>query len=566
MKNMLKKIALFLTKKDKKTLILLFLFSILISMIETIGISAIVPFISIATDFNSIHKNQYLEFIYNLLNFNNDISFVTFFGFILVLFYLFRGISNYYYYYYVSWYTHRKSISIAYILFSNYFNQSYKEFTKRNSSNLTKILVHETSHLTSLISAFLMILSEIFIVVFIYLIMLYIDYTVTILLTLLLVVKSLFMVKTVSSQIKTAGISREKILNEFYELINRSFANFKLIKLNTQEDVLFANFQLKGEKYADSNITNAKLSNFPRLFLETFSFVLITLVIIYLVNQYRGDISSSIGFISMFVLAFYRIMPSLSRILNSYNQIMFFHKSLDVVYDDLNISNEKLGNSQINFNKNIVLKNISFSYEDGKNIIEDINIAIEKGSKIAFIGESGSGKSTLIDIIIGLHKPNKGTITIDSTILDESNIKSWRKKIGYIPQSVYLFDGTVAENIAFGNDIDIDKMNSILKKVKIFDFLNTKNGLDTKVGEGGVMLSGGQKQRIAIARALYTEPELLVLDEATSALDIETEEKIMDEIYDLCLDKTLIIIAHRLNTIQRCEVKYRVDKGVCHFD
>ncbi len=262
----------------------------------------------------------------------------------------------------------------------------------------------------------------------------------------------------------------------------------------------------------------------------------------------------------MFVLGLYRLMPSVNRILNSYNLIMYNHRALDLIHNDLMYDGEKLGNKNISFNKTIELKNIDFGYSENKIVLKDINIEIKKGEKIAFIGPSGSGKSTLVDIIIGLYRPISGQIFVDNSIIDESNIKDWRKKVGYIPQSVYLFDGTVADNISFGQKYDEMKIKNVLTKAKILNFLEThQDGIHTFVGEGGVKLSGGQKQRIAIARALYQEPEILVLDEATSALDKAIEQEIMNEIYKISEEKTLIIIAHRLSTIDRCEKIYRIE-------
>ena len=190
-----------------------------------------------------------------------------------------------------------------------------------------------------------------------------------------------------------------------------------------------------------------------------------------------------------------------------------------------------------------------------------ISLKIYKGDKVAFIGESGSGKSTLVDLIIGVYKPQNGQISIDGVALSSENIKSWRKKVGYIPQTIYLFDGTVGENVAFGHEYDEAKIIEALKKANIYDFLLLKEGINTKVGDGGIQLSGGQKQRIGIARALYSDPEVLVLDEATSALDNETEAKIMDEIYEVSAHKTLIVIAHRLSTIERCNKKFKIING-----
>ena len=240
---------------------------------------------------------------------------------------------------------------------------------------------------------------------------------------------------------------------------------------------------------------------------------------------------------------------------------MYYHKSIDIIDEELRSPQEDLGSDNIKFSYEIELKNVEFSYQE-KPVLENITLKINKGEKIAFIGSSGSGKSTLVDLIIGVYQSNKGQIKIDDVFLDRTNLQSWRSQIGYIPQQVYLFDGTIQDNICFGRKLDNDLLKRVLKQANIFDFLETKQGFQTIVGEGGVQLSGGQRQRIAIARALYGEPEILILDEATSALDDETEQKIMDEIYHISSDKTLIIIAHRLSSVDRCDKTYRIEDGV----
>ena len=207
------------------------------------------------------------------------------------------------------------------------------------------------------------------------------------------------------------------------------------------------------------------------------------------------------------------------------------------------------------------MTNLNFYYDD-KKILNSINLTIDKGQKIAFIGESGSGKSTLVDIIIGLHKLTQGEMRVDGVLVEEANLQNWRSQIGYIPQQVYLFDGTISENVCFGREFDEDLLVKVLDQANILEFLQKKQGIETLVGEDGIQLSGGQKQRIAIARALYGQPEVLVLDEATSALDDETEKKIMDEIYKISKDKTLIIIAHRLSTIKGCDNTYTLKNGI----
>ncbi|EEU6111254.1 ABC-type lipopolysaccharide transporter PglK, partial [Campylobacter jejuni] len=195
-------------------------------------------------------------------------------------------------------------------------------------------------------------------------------------------------------------------------------------------------------------------------------------------------------------------------------------------------------------------------------LFKNLNLNIKKGEKIAFIGESGCGKSTLVDLIIGLLKPKEGQILIDEQELNANNTKNYRQKIGYIPQNIYLFNDSIAKNITFGDAVDEEKLNRVIKQANLEHFIkNLPQGVQTKVGDGGSNLSGGQKQRIAIARALYLEPEMLVLDEATSALDTQSEAKIMDEIYKISKDKTMIIIAHRLSTITQCDKVYRLEHG-----
>ncbi|WP_461257017.1 ATP-binding cassette domain-containing protein, partial [Treponema sp. R80B11-R83G3] len=191
----------------------------------------------------------------------------------------------------------------------------------------------------------------------------------------------------------------------------------------------------------------------------------------------------------------------------------------------------------------------------------NISLNIEKGESVAITGESGGGKSTLVDILIGINKPSSGALYIDDIKITNDNIRSWRKIIGYIPQNIYLFDGTIAENVTFSSEFNEEQLIKTLKIANIWNFLEKKDGINTIVGEGGIQLSGGQKQRIGIARALYTDPEVLVLDEATSSLDYDTESKIMDEIYSVCKNKTLIVIAHRLTTVERCKRHIVIENG-----
>lgn len=558
---MFNKLRSIFTKHDKKFFLLLVVFSIFVSLIEVIGISAIMPFLSVAIDFNYIHTNEYILKFYNFFRFTNEVSFIIFFGILLFVFYILRSALNIYYTYLMAKFSQGRYYLIVYRLFENYMGMSYKNFVKQNSSNLTKSIVSEANNLAALLSALLLLISEVFIVIFIYSMILYVNYKVTLVLTLFLLINALFVFKTISNKIKKHGSNRAKIQQLFYEIVNKSFGNFKLIKLQTNDRLILNEFSEASHDYAQTNIIAQTLIQVPKFILEAIAFGLIILIVLYLVWDYQENISELVGILSMFVLSLYRLMPSVNRILSSYNNILFSYKSLEIIHNDLMYNSEVLGADNIIFERTVILKNINFEYEKNKQILNNLNLTIKKGSKIALIGKSGGGKSTLVDLIIGLYKPSKGKILIDNIELNDFNIKCWRSKVGYIPQSVYLFDGTVGDNITFGHNYDKEKAIKCLKQAHIYDFLEKKEGLKTIVGEGGIMLSGGQKQRIAIARALYIEPEILVLDEATSALDDVTEAEIMDEIYELSQDKTLIIIAHRLSTIKRCDYIYKINNG-----
>lgn len=558
---MFKKLNYLLISEAKKKLILLVLFSVIVSIVETVGVSAIMPFISVSTDFNLIHTNQYYSYIYDSFGVDSEIRFVMYFGMILIGYYIFRSLINMIFLYTLNKFSFDMYTSIANKLFSTYMNLAYKEFIYKNSSTMTKNIINEAGNLNGMITALLNIMSEILIVVFIYSLMLFIDYKITLLLTIFLLINTLFIFKVLSTRIKSAGVVREEAQRGFYEIMNSSFGNFKIIKLQSNETIK-EYFRKKVDLFGHANVVSATLNQVPRLFLDALSFTILILIVIYLVWEYTNNISNMLSIISMFILALYRLMPSVNRIMTAYNTILFNYRSLEIIYCELiSINNQSLGNDDISFSKKISLNNISFQYEKNNYILSDINLDISRGDKVAFIGPSGSGKSTLVDIIIGLHYSSSGTLKVDNTIVNNNNIKFWRKRIGYIPQSVYLFDGTVGENVSFGGKYDKQKVDDCLKKAQIYNFLKTKKGQDTYVGEGGIMLSGGQKQRIAIARALYLEPDILVLDEATSALDNKTEEKIMKEIYEICKDKTLIIIAHRLSTIKDCDVVYELSDG-----
>ncbi|TEY04544.1 ABC transporter ATP-binding protein [Campylobacter sp. US33a] len=558
---MLKKLFFILSKKDKKFLFFLLLFSILISFMESFAISLVMPFVSIASDFSLFEKNQYLKAFYS--HFNVPIyEFVVYFGFALIVFYIFRALLNAYYFHLLAKFSKGRYHTIAHKVFAKFLHFDYEKFTQKNHSDLLKTITQEAYNLSTMIASFLLMMSEIFVILLIYSLMLLIDYKITLFLSIFLGLNGFILVKVLSPMIKKAGKKREEAMRNFFEILATNLNNFKLIKLKTKEDGVLKLFENQSMDFSRANITNESVNAMPRIYLEGVGFCVLVFIVVFLVLKTKSDISSILAMISMFVLALYRLMPSANRIINAYHDLLYYRNSLDIIYDVLKEKEEHLGNENIEFKKHIKLKNLSFAYEGKPNLLKDINLEIKKGEKIAFIGESGCGKSTLVDLIIGLLNPSSGEILIDDKKLNSNTFKKYRQKIGYIPQNIYLFNDSIAKNITFGDEVDEKLMQKVILQANLDKFINNlPHKAQTKVGDGGNNLSGGQKQRIAIARALYLSPEILVLDEATSALDTQSEEKIMDEIYKISKDKTVIIIAHRLSTITKCDKIYKIEHG-----
>ncbi|EAH6045720.1 ABC transporter ATP-binding protein [Campylobacter jejuni] len=558
---MLKKLFFILSKEDKNFLFFLLVFSIFISFIETFAISLVMPFITLASDFSYFDRNKYLISLKEYLNIP-VFEIIVYFGVGLIVFYVFRALLNAYYFHLLARFSKGRYHAIAYKVFSKFLNINYEKFTQKNQSEILKSITGEVYNLSTMISSFLLLMSEIFVVLLLYALMLLINYKITLFLSIFMVLNAFILVKILSPIIKKAGARREEAMKNFFEILNTNLNNFKFIKLKTKEDGVLSLFKAQSEAFSKANITNESVAAVPRIYLEGIGFCVLVFIVVFLVLKNESDISGILSTISIFVLALYRLMPSANRIITSYHDLLYYHSSLDIIYQNLRQEEENLGEEKLSFNQELKIYNLSFGYEGKKYLFKNLNLNIKKGEKIAFIGESGCGKSTLVDLIIGLLKPKEGQILIDEQELNANNTKNYRQKIGYIPQNIYLFNDSIAKNITFGDAVDEEKLNRVIKQANLEHFIkNLSQGVQTKVGDGGSNLSGGQKQRIAIARALYLEPEILVLDEATSALDTQSEAKIMDEIYKISKDKTMIIIAHRLSTITQCDKVYRLERG-----
>ena len=562
--SIVRRVVSLLDNDRRRQLYRLMLLGVLVSMIEVFGISLIMPFVQVAVDFKTIHTNRTIAWIYESFGFPNEVTFVITIGLGLMGFYLLRSLINIVFQYRIAKFSREAYRDLATRIFRYVLMMDFRTFKERNSAEITQAITSEGINVAYMLTALLTMAGEMAVVLLIYGLMLAVNWRLTLLLTLFLAMNAVILKLSLTVVTKKAGVDRAEAQKVFYDTVNSSLGNFKFIKLRTDEEKFVERFSAAGRKLSRALTIGETVSHIPRLYLETLGFVTILLMIVYWVWSSGTSVAEKMGLLSLFIIALYRMMPSFNRMITKYNQLIFMAPSVDLVYRQLGHLREEDHEKSIDFSRSIELRNVTFSYDVKRKVLENVSFAIAKGESVALIGESGGGKSTLADMIMGLLSPDSGEILVDGVSLDVDNRRSWRRKFGYIPQEIYLFDGTVAENVAFDtvDRMDTEKVRRVLKQAKILEFLEKEmEGLETKVGEGGVKLSGGQKQRIAIARALYHDPEILVLDEATSALDARTEEEIMNEIYEIASDKTLIIIAHRLSTVERCGKRIRIDHG-----
>ncbi|MDR2601954.1 MAG: ABC transporter ATP-binding protein/permease [Spirochaetaceae bacterium] len=555
--TMVRRLIGFLPRRHKLYLIVLFIFSLIYSAVETVGVTVMMPFVSVILNPALIESGVYKK-VYDFLKFDSTQKFIFTFGIGIVVFYILRSAYTIFYTYLQTRFSIGFSRNLAYGMFKNYLGIPYKAFVQKNPNEIATN-INEATGVSGLLNNFLSICTEVILFLTIYIFLVALDWKMTLILTALLCA-AVFGILQIIKISKIYGAKRYEAQVRQNSAVYEALWNYKFVKLSNSEDRTCARFYDFSGKVAHANVVNATLGTMPKSILESVGFSLLIGAILFILWLYKSP-EKVISMIVMYALALYRILPSLNRMLTSVNMMFAGSRSLDVVYDALHQDTEKENAAPLPFNESITVNNVSFAYATGKEVLSNVSIKINKGEKVAFTGESGGGKSTLIDIIIGIHKPVSGFLAIDGQTVTNENIRSWRSRIGYIPQDIFLFDGTVAENVAFGYEMNEDRLIKTLKMANIWAFLQEKNGISTRIGNNGVLLSGGQKQRIGIARALYRDPEVLVLDEATSALDNETESRIMDEIYQLSDKKTLIVIAHRLTTVERCDRRVIIENG-----
>ena len=569
MLSTLKKINFLITKRQRKGLVILTLLLFVGMVFEVFGLGILIPVLSILLNPEMIESNLAISNVREVFsNFSNQQFLFITLGFIVIL-YFFKSL-------FLVFLTHKQNrflsntiASISNRLFFNYMNQPYKFHLNRNASDLIKNIQVEIYYFQTFLLSLITIFIEGGFVISVLATLIYIEPIGAISIGVFYGFLSIIFLQFTKKKLNAWGSLRESLDAQVSKVSLEGLGGIKDLLILGKTDYFVNEYSKKNYLKARINANQGTVSQIPRFYLELISIIGLVSFIILLLLQGK-DPAILVTILGVFVAATFRMIPSLNRIIAAMQSMKYLMPSVDTIFNEIknNIGREVNYNSSEKyiFKNHIEFKNITFGFAEEQSVLDNINLKINKGQTIGFIGESGSGKSTLVDMIIGLHEPISGEILIDG-INDFQISQSWRNNIGYVSQTIYLIDDSILKNIALGipeNEINFNKVNEVLKQVQLEKFINNLElGVKTKVGERGVQLSGGQRQRIGIARALYHNPNILILDEATSALDSETEKGVMESIKNLKGDKTIIMIAHRISTLVDCDEIYKIqNKGI----
>jgi len=568
---MIKKINYILNKKQKILLIFLLLFWSIIYILETISLGSVPIILSSILEEKNIINIPILEevIIYLTSLFPKDQNKLFLISVIIILFFVFKSLLFALATIYEANTIKELNISLREKIFKYYLNLPYKDNINVNNSLIIRHITLDASLASSLIISLITLINQILLFIFIISLLIYINYQVTFLILPVFGVFFYIFYSLTNKRLIRLGKEKQIIHGDIIKKINNFFDNLKEVIIYNKINYLSKNFKID---LINSNTKIAKiiiLKKIPKAMYELLGIIFIFFIIFYFVeNDYSKE--TIVITLSLITIAIIRILPSINLITQNISIIKSCQYSFETIFDlhkkiQLNQLEDKTRKNykKISFNKNLEFKNVYFNYTNSKSKLDNINLNIKKNTVVGIFGPSGSGKTTFVNLLSGLFHPSKGDILSDNNSIND-NILDWQKKISYIPQDNYLLDASILENITFSvNDerINFDKINEIIETVNLRDFLDKSlNGLETQVGDKGIKLSGGQKQRIAIARALYKESEILIFDESTSSLDQETENSIIQDIYNI-KTKTIFLISHKIEILSKCNQIIELSDG-----
>ena len=569
----LKKLLFLLTNHERKQAGLLLVMMILMALLDMIGVASILPFLAVLSNPDVIETNIILNKMFqvsSIFGVENNHQFLFALGILvfitLVISLIFKALTNYAQLRFVQ----MREYTIGKRLLEGYLHQPYSWFSGRNSADLGKNILSEVGTVIgSGMKPLMDLIAQVMVTIAIIVLLFLTDPK-------LIITISFFLISTyglffyfIRRYLSRIGKERFESNVHRFKTLSEAFGASKEVKVGGLEQTYIKIFSNSAQHFARTLAYAGAINLLPRYFLEALAFGGVLLITLFMMTQ-SGSLSNSLPVIGLYVFAGYRLMPAVQQIYVSFTKLTFVSPSLNKIYNDTkNLKTFTVNQDQgiLSLNKSIILNNVHYNYpKSSRTVLKDINLNITAKTTVGLVGATGSGKTTTVDIILGLLEAQKGTLEIDGQIITKQNSRSWQRSIGYVPQHIYLADDTISANIAFGvppKDINKESVEKAAKIANLNEFVldELPYKYQTIIGERGVKLSGGQRQRIGIARALYHKPQVLVFDEATSALDNQTEKAVMDAINNLNKDITIIMIAHRLNTVKKCDKIFLLENG-----
>lgn len=570
-----KKVLRLLDSNQKIKLFVIMIMMLIGAVLDSLGVSLILPLVNSIMESEGWNTTWYSQLICSLFGIQNQTSYIKVLLVLLIFVFIAKDVYLLFEYYVQYSYTARIRYRIQKQLMKQYTHKPYVFYLGSSSGEIMRIIVDDTSMTSGLLVSLLQFYMELVVGVALAITIFIINPLIASVLSVTLLLELFLIAHIMKPKIKRLSVRFLQGKSSVNKWILQAMQGIKSIKVSHTEDFFEKKYNKYALKVVSAERKNQTYSKLPQLFIEAVTIAVMLGVILILLMS-GTELADILPALSALVIAAMRLLPSINKITTGINTVVYNEPALDNVIKNLhskddNVVIEKIirekntQNQKISFENKIWLKNIHFSYPDNNiKILKNANMEILSGQSVGIVGTSGAGKTTAVDIILGLLKPQKGQVLVDGVDI-ESNMESWLSHLAYIPQQIFLIDDTIKANVAFGLDdtkVDEDKIWNALQEAQLEQFVKTlPNGIETPIGEAGIRLSGGQRQRIGIARALYHEPDILFFDEATSALDGETEAAIMESINHLKGKKTLVIIAHRLTTIEHCDVVYKVEDG-----
>lgn len=570
--KILKKLMIIMNAKQKRMMGLLLVMMVFGAFLETASISLIIPVMTLVLSPNAVEENALMAGVYHGLGMTSARQFTVFVMGAMVLAFVLKNLFLFLLQKMMYRFVYKNQFETQEKMLRSFVKRDYEFYLNIETSTIQRIIAADVVNAYLLILSLLQILSECAVFVMLAVALLLVDFKMTLVIAGLLIVTLAVIKEVIKPIMNRTGKENQDYASLIYQWLSQTVGGIKEIKIIGKENYFIQEYAERGSHYVAAMERLNLFSNAPKLLIETVCIAGMVAYMLVIVMMGK-DLAEMMPALSAFAMAAVRLMPSANRINNQLTQLAyyepFFMNVSDNLLEETNEENTDMSYAKeaakLPVEKEIVLENITYAYPNTDKLIFDhAQMAIPVGSSVGIVGGSGSGKTTIVDILLGLLKVKEGTIRADGVDVMK-HYRGWLKNIGYIPQMIFLLDDDIRKNVAFGvpeEEIDEERLWYALKEAQLDEFVKTlPEGVHTGIGERGIRLSGGQRQRIGIARALYNDPEVLILDEATSALDNDTEAAIMDSINRFQGKKTLIIIAHRLQTIEKCDMVYRVEGG-----